>query len=194
MNKITKSSLQTKQSCTIARFACGDWKIKRSKLVCNKKKSSQIVLIGFIFLRLRNSKVLISGLNGLGAEIAKNIILSGVKSVTFLDSKKVTKLDFASQFLIPSTGEGKFRADASLARAKALNPMVELIADTGNLHDKDEEFFKKFDVLVITEASLDEQIRIDNISRTNSIKFFAADMWGMFGFSFADLQDHEFAE
>lgn len=137
---------------------------------------------------------MIAGLNGLGAEIAKNIILAGVKSVTFLDSAKVTKLDFASQFFIPRTEEGKFRAEASLLRAQALNPMVQLVADTGNLQDKDEEFFKNFNVVVITEANLKEQVRIDNICRKNNIKFFAADMWGMFGFSFADLQEHEFAE
>lgn len=143
---------------------------------------------------MRNSKILIAGLNGLGAEISKNIILSGVKSVTFLDSKKVTKVDFASQFFIPTTEEGKFRAEASLARAQALNPMVELVADTGNLHDKDEEFFKRFDVIVVIEAALEEQVRIDNVCRENKIKFFASDMWGLFGYSFADLQDHEFAE
>lgn len=72
--------------------------------------------------------------------------------------------------------------------------MVQLSADTGMLKDKDEEFFKKFDVVVITEASVEEQIRIDNICRANNIKFFAADLWGMFGYSFADLNEHEFAE
>ena len=35
--------------------------------------------------RMRTSKVLISGLNGLGAEIAKNVILGGVKSCTLHD-------------------------------------------------------------------------------------------------------------
>ncbi|KAG5682321.1 hypothetical protein PVAND_011680 [Polypedilum vanderplanki] len=144
--------------------------------------------------KLRNSKILIAGINGLGAEIAKNIILAGVKSVTFLDSKSVSKLDFASQFFIPRTDENKLRAEASLPRAQALNPMVELTADTGNLHEKDEEFFKKFDVIVIIEGKMSEQIRIDNICRANNIKFFAADMWGLFGFSFSDLQEHEFAE
>jgi ubiquitin-like 1-activating enzyme E1 A len=143
---------------------------------------------------LRNSKILIAGLNGLGGEVAKNIVLSGVKSVTFLDHRVVNELDFCSNFFIPREDVGKFRSEASLVRAQALNPMVQLVADTGLLQDKDEEFFKKFDVVVITEASTEQQIRIDNICRANSIKFFSADLWGMFGYSFADLQDHEFAE
>jgi hypothetical protein len=57
-----------------------------------------------------------------------------------------------------------------------------------------EEFFKQFDVIVILEASTAEQVRIDNICRANNVKFYAADLWGMFGFSFVDLQEHEFVE
>ena len=33
-------------------------------------------------LKMRNARVLISGLNGLGAEVAKNVVLSNVGSVT----------------------------------------------------------------------------------------------------------------
>lgn len=133
-------------------------------------------------------------MSGLGGEVAKNIILAGLKSVTFLDHRLVSELDFSSQFFIPREDVGKFRAEASLMRAQALNPMVQLVADTGLLQDKEEEFFKTFDVVVITEASIEQQVRIDNICRANKIKFFSADLWGMFGFSFADLQEHEFAE
>lgn len=51
--------------------------------------------------RLRAAKILLIGLNGFGAEIAKNIILAGVKSVTFLDHRNVTAEDRCSQFLTP---------------------------------------------------------------------------------------------
>jgi ubiquitin-like 1-activating enzyme E1 A len=146
------------------------------------------------FVRLRNSRILIAGLTGLGAEIAKNIILAGVKSVTFLDSCNVTELDFCSQFFVPRSELGKNRAEASLTRAQALNPMVELKVDTGKLSDKDAGFFKQFDVVVINEASTDEQLRINNLCRQDNIKYFATDLWGMFGYSFVDLQEHEFAE
>lgn len=130
----------------------------------------------------------------MGAEIAKNIILSGVKSVTFLDNRPVTELDFSSQFFLPRDQLGKNRAESSIARAQALNPMVEIKADINNLSEKDESFFKLFDVVAILEASLEEQTRINNICREAGVKFYAADMWGMFGYSFIDLQDHEFVE
>lgn len=47
------------------------------------------------------------GLDGFGAEIAKNIILSGINSVTFLDHRDVTLLDRCSQFLVPTEDLGK---------------------------------------------------------------------------------------
>lgn len=44
----------------------------------------------------------------MGAEIAKNLILSGVKSVCLLDSEVVTKEDVnTSQFLAPHEDIGK---------------------------------------------------------------------------------------
>jgi len=60
----------------------------------------------FIF-RLRRAKILLIGLQGFGAEICKNIILAGVKSVTVLDSGVVTNEDACSQFLAPRDEIGK---------------------------------------------------------------------------------------
>lgn len=114
--------------------------------------------------------------------------------MTFLDDKNVTELDFASNFFVPRDQLGKNRAESSLFRAQALNPMVETKADTGSLASKDETFFKLFDVVVILEAFIDEQVRIDNICRANNVKYYAADMWGTFGCSFIDLQEHEYVE
>ncbi|VDI74597.1 ubiquitin-like 1-activating enzyme E1 A [Mytilus galloprovincialis] len=57
--------------------------------------------------RLRHSRVLLIGLRGLGAEIAKNIVLAGIKSLTLLDQTEVTEEDTCSQFLIPQSEIGK---------------------------------------------------------------------------------------
>lgn len=144
--------------------------------------------------RIRSAHILICGLNGLGAEIAKNIILSGVKSVTFLDHENVTELDFSSQFLVPREKVGVNRAEASLIRAQALNPMVEIIVDKDNVSDKPDEYFHRFDVIVLIAVPTAIAIRVNNTCRLKGIKFFAGDVWGMNGFAFTDLQEHEFAE
>jgi ubiquitin-activating enzyme E1 len=46
---------------------------------------------------MQTSNILICGLGGLGVEIAKNVILAGVKSVTLHDLKQVSFDDLSSQ-------------------------------------------------------------------------------------------------
>lgn len=120
--------------------------------------------------------------------------MSGVKSVTFLDDKLVTEVDSTSQFLTSTTSLGENRAQASFNRAQNLNPMVEVKIDSEKLSEKPDIFFIDFDVVVIIEGSLKELIRIDNACRLAGVKFFSGDVWGMFGYSFADLQEHNFVE
>ncbi|EDW97106.1 SUMO-activating enzyme subunit 1 [Drosophila yakuba] len=144
--------------------------------------------------RLRTAKILIAGLCGLGAEITKNIILSGVNSVKLLDDKNVTEEDFCSQFLAPRESLNSNRAEASLARARALNPMVDISADREPLQEKASEFFSQFDVVVVNGATNEELLRIDSICRDLGVKFIATDVWGTFGFYFASLQKHSYVE
>lgn len=46
-------------------------------------------------------------MKGLGAEICKNLVLSGVKSVTIVDPSPVNEQDFVSQFLVQRQDLGK---------------------------------------------------------------------------------------
>lgn len=181
----------------IDKFVCGDWNLKRGNnlttligfFCCHF-----IIIINSILFRLRSARILLCGLSGFGAEIAKNIILSGIKSITLLDHQNVSELDFCSQFLAAQSSLGQNRATASLLRAQALNPMVEIVVDTNSVDSKVDAFFKNFDVVVLTETSSKTLIRVDNMCRENNVKFFAGDVWGMFGYSFADLQEHKFVE
>ncbi|XP_050674766.1 SUMO-activating enzyme subunit 1 [Leptidea sinapis] len=144
--------------------------------------------------RLRASKVLIIGLTGLGAEIAKNIILSGVKSVCLLDNEKLRETDLYSQFLSPPDKVGENRAEASLQRAKALNPMVEVTTETKSVDDLPDSFFTQFDIVCATGLKQEQLERINNACRDSNKKFLCGDVWGVFGYMFADLVDHEYSE
>ena len=55
--------------------------------------SRQLYVLGHEAMKkMQSSDVLISGMGGLGVEIAKNVILGGVKSVTLHDTAKVPLL------------------------------------------------------------------------------------------------------
>lgn len=48
--------------------------------------------------KLMQMRVLIHGLSGVGLEVAKNLILTGSKSVAVFDNKKVQMRDLGSNF------------------------------------------------------------------------------------------------
>lgn len=144
--------------------------------------------------RIRSASVLIAGLNGFGAEVAKNVMLSGVKSVTFMDHQVATELDVCSQFFLPRESIGNNRAVASFPRAQALNPMVKIYLDKANVNDTPDEYFTAFNVVVLIGAPTKTLVRVNNVCRLYGVKFFAGDVWGMHGYTFADLQEHEYAE
>jgi ubiquitin-activating enzyme E1 len=76
--------------------------------------------------RMASSDVLISGLNGLGVEVAKNVILAGVKSVTLHDSTPTAWCDLAAQFYLTESDLGKPRAAACVSKLAELNRYVKV--------------------------------------------------------------------
>lgn len=70
--------------------------------------SRQLYVLGHDAMRrMASSDVLISGLGGLGVEIAKNVILGGVKSVTLHDDALCQIADLGSQFYLTEADIGK---------------------------------------------------------------------------------------
>ncbi|XP_060928924.1 SUMO-activating enzyme subunit 1 [Limanda limanda] len=145
--------------------------------------------------RLRGSRVLLAGLGGLGAEVAKNLILAGVKGLTLLDHEKVSEETCRAQFLVPVTAQGKNRAQASLERAQNLNPMVEVHADPGRVEDKPDDFFLQFDTVCLTGCSRDLMVRVDQLCSQRKIKVFCGDVYGYYGYMFCNLgKEHNYVE
>lgn len=74
--------------------------------------------------RMSTSDVLIIGLTGTGVEIAKNIALMGVKSVTLFDPQPTEWRDLSAQFYLGPEDIGAPRAARSLAKLASLNAYV----------------------------------------------------------------------
>ncbi|XP_055556066.1 SUMO-activating enzyme subunit 1 [Falco cherrug] len=147
--------------------------------------------------RLRASRVLLVGMKGLGAEVAKNLILAGVKGLTMLDHQQVSAEDTRAQFLIPAGSLGRNRAEASLERAQNLNPMVDVKADAESVESKPEEFFTQFDAVRLPKpaAPRDVMVKVDQICHKKQRQVFSpATFFGYHGYMFADLGEHEFVE
>ncbi|CAF1097144.1 unnamed protein product [Adineta ricciae] len=136
--------------------------------------------------RLRQHHVLIINAGGLGIEIAKNVVLAGVHSVTLQDSNNASILDLATQYYLHENDIGKNRAECSLEKLRALNDYVKIYTCKEPLSDCSAEYFQKFTCVVLTEGNLDEMKRINEICRTNNIVFIMADVYGVFSRCFVD--------
>ncbi len=123
----------------------------------------------------------------MGAEIAKNVILSGVKSVRLHDDRTANWFDLASHFYLGEKDLGKNRAAASLAKLKELNDYVETTASEGDL---DEDLMKQFDVVVAVDQTLDTLLKIGDVTHKSGIKLVAANALGLFAVVFNDFGEN----
>lgn len=134
--------------------------------------------------RMAASNVLIVGLSGLGVEIAKNVILAGLKSVTLHDLTHVEMRHLGSQFYLSEADIGKPRAEACRDSLQELNTAVPVMHATDELT---EEFLSGFDVVVVTQTSNAEAIRLNDICRKHGKAFIKADIRGVFSSVFCDF-------
>ncbi|XP_004958791.1 ubiquitin-activating enzyme E1 3 isoform X1 [Setaria italica] len=136
--------------------------------------------------RLFASDVLVSGLNGLGAEIAKNLALAGVRSVTIHDAKNVDMWDLSANFFLSEQDIGKNRAVACVSKLQELNNAVLVSALTEELT---KEHLSKFQAVVFTDISLDKAYEFDDYCHSHQppISFIKAEVCGLFGSAFCDF-------
>ncbi|PVG03605.1 putative UBA1-ubiquitin-protein ligase, E1-like enzyme [Serendipita vermifera] len=151
--------------------------------------SRQLYVLGHEAMkRMAASNILIVGMQGLGVEIAKDLCLAGVKSVTIYDPDPVEIHDLGSQFFLREIDVGKSRADATLPRLAELNayvPVQVLPGTQGQQITIDK--IKGFQAVVLTNAPLSLQLQINQWTHANDVHFIAAETRGLFGSVFNDF-------
>ncbi|KAK9279299.1 hypothetical protein L1049_012978 [Liquidambar formosana] len=119
--------------------------------------------------RLFASNILISGMQGLGAEIAKNLILAGVNN-----------------FIFSENDVGKNRALASIQKLQELNNAVIISTLTTKLT---KEQLSGFQAVVFTDINFEKAIEFNDYCRSHQppISFIKAEVRGLFGSVFCDF-------
>ncbi|KAI8149195.1 ubiquitin-activating emzyme E1 [Fennellomyces sp. T-0311] len=147
--------------------------------------SRQLYVLGHEAMKKMSvAHVLVIGLKGLGVEIAKNVILAGVKSVTLYDKTPVTISDLSAQFYLRPDEVGQERAKVTLPRLAELNQYVPVHVLEDELT---EETLKQYKVVVATEMNYSKQLEISEICRANNIHFISTEVRGLFGRIFNDF-------
>lgn len=161
---------------------------KRDGEIDESLYSRQLYVLGAEAMkRMGQSNVLIVGLKGLGVEIAKNVALAGVKSLTLYDPAHTKVSDFSSQFFLRESDIGKRRDEATAPRLAELNQYTPVSILEGDLLD--EKVLTQFQIIVLTETPLEVQYKINEITHKNNIGFISTDTRGLFGNVFVDFGD-----
>lgn len=133
--------------------------------------------------RMAASDVLIIGLSGLGVEIAKNVCLAGVKSVTLSDPTRVTRSDLGTQFFLRESDIGQRRDLATFTRLAELNSYTPVSV----LQEVTERALSKFTVVVLVGATIEEQLKLNAFTHQAGIKFISTETAGLFASAFCDF-------
>uniref|UniRef100_A0A672S7J6 Ubiquitin-like modifier-activating enzyme 6 n=1 Tax=Sinocyclocheilus grahami TaxID=75366 RepID=A0A672S7J6_SINGR len=161
--------------------------------------------------QMAQSAVFLSGTGALGVEIAKNIVLAGVKAVTLHDCKRCEVWDLGTNFFIreEDVHSQKKRVEAVHSRVAELNPYVQVSVASDVLDENtDLSFLKRyqchehfilfnfipigsllFTLFLLTETKLSLQKRIDYFchSQQPPIKFIGCDVFGICSRVFCDF-------
>ncbi|KAF4803454.1 Ubiquitin-like modifier-activating enzyme 1 [Turdus rufiventris] len=149
--------------------------------------SRQLYVLGDGARRLPGSAVLVSGLRGTGAQVATALVLAGTGRVVLHDCHAASTADRTHQFLLGESDLGQNRAKASQQALAELNPHVVVETHSGELS---EAFLDSFQVVVLTESPLEEQLRIGDFCHARGICFIVADAKGLAGQLFCDFGEH----
>lgn len=146
--------------------------------------------------KLVKLRVLIMGMSGLGLETAKNLILSGPKSVKIWDNRVCLQSDVEFNYYLK-----KENVEKKLTRAQALkndlanlNSYVDVgILDLSNLNDiLNESVLENFDLVIVTDIyPLVQMQELNTLLRNKNKGLICAFTLGLFGFSFTDFVKHK---
>ncbi|XP_058403160.1 ubiquitin-like modifier-activating enzyme 6 isoform X1 [Diceros bicornis minor] len=144
--------------------------------------------------KMAKSHVFLSGMGGLGLEIAKNLVLAGIKALTIHDTEKCQAWDLGTNFFVceDDVVNMRNRAEAVLQRIAELNPYVHVTSSSIPLNETtDLSFLDKYQCIILTEIKLALQKKINDFCRSRHppIKFISADIHGIWSRLFCDFGD-----
>ncbi|KAL6719116.1 E1 ubiquitin-activating protein [Lecanora helva] len=167
--------------------AVGTEKLKHGE-IDESLYSRQLYVLGHEAMkRMSSSHVLIAGLRGLGVEIAKNIALAGVKSLTLYDPEPAAVSDLSSQFFLHPDDVGKPRAAVTIPRVAELNAYTPISEHPSNSLTEDLSLLAQYQVVVLTGTPLSDQRVIADYCHQHGIFVVITDIFGLFGTIFTDF-------
>jgi adenylyltransferase/sulfurtransferase len=99
--------------------------------------------------KVQNAKVMVVGAGALGNEVIKNLALMGIGNIFIVDFDKIELANLSRSVLFRETDNNRSKAEIAAARAKAVNPSVNVQYINGDITTKlGLGIFRRMDVII----------------------------------------------
>lgn len=142
--------------------------------------------------KIQAANILLISMKALANEIAKNLVLAGIGSLTIIDDHIVTEADLGAQFFLSQENVGQNRGAAAAVQVQKLNPRVKVFPDCGSIMTKGPSYFAAFDIVIATDLNPTVLAFINTATRLHNRQFYAAGVHGLYGYVFCDLVEHDY--
>jgi len=139
--------------------------------------------------KIASSCVYVVGLNGgLGTELVRNLVLSGVNEIHLIDNDNISKQDIEYSYYFNENDIDKPRAKTLKSYVTNLNPTTHIYDHSCHILDLT---IKLNSTIVLLNTNLDEATNINRVFRNSKCKTIYCHSRGVCGFVFVDMMEHD---
>ena len=144
----------------------------------NHRYSRQSYSIGRdVMYKLNDSSILVIGYSILSQEIIKNLVLLGINNIDIIQNNILENYEITGLYYLE---------DEYLNKLRELNPTINI--NSIKTINNEIEFYKKYNLVILTNYySIDEAIKINNITNKLNIGFIMTGCYGLLGYTFNDF-------
>jgi len=160
-----------------------DIEVKKIDSIDSDKYDRQKRIKGWDQNKIRNSKVMVIGAGATGNEVIKNLVLSGVGTITLIDYDFIdlSNLNRCVLFNTKSAEKNEYKVDVIKEACRDINPDVKIITIKEDLNKVEKNIYKQNDVICSCLDNVEARLEANNYSYYFGIPFIDSGIDGYFG-------------
>ena len=126
------------------------------------------------FKLIKNKKVLLVGVGGVGGFTLEALIRSGIHNITIYDDDAIELSNLNRQIISSLNNIGNKKIDEAIKRAKSINNEINIFGYTEKISEKNIENIGKFDYIIDACDDLKAKVLLIKYALKNNIKIICA--------------------
>lgn len=131
--------------------------------------------------RLSDSSVLVVGAGALGNELAKNLALVGIGSITVIDLDTVERSNLSRGVFFSEGDEGRYKADVVAEGVQHLNPELDITGIVGDITAQGLGWVRRFDLVLGGLDNREARVWVNQACRKLAIPWIDGAIEGLRG-------------